>query len=341
MDLKKFKLGVGPMSPEVVDICLEYSKIHDFPIMIIASRNQVDTTSGYAFTTKNLVDFIKSNINYDPKRVLICRDHCGPYYGDIDNELSVKDALNNCINTIESDILNGFDLIHVDTSRVAKEEKYTIAHQLINHILKLNPKMMLEFGSEDNLSVEENNNQIKYDVEFSRQYPAEVKFVVGRTGSLTKHKQVGHFNVEDNIKLAEIIHKHRFLFKEHNADYLTEHDIVLRKQAGVDSLNIAPQLGSIHTTVLTTLGKEFENEFNTFKQYVLEKEVWKKWITADVTDDETKLLVSGHYFLNTAEAKKLLEKIDMTQFKTTLRSEIFSILDIYNKGLTNEHTEQN
>ena len=337
MDLKKFKLGVGPMSPEVVDICLEYSKVNNFPIMIIASRNQVDTTSGYAFTTKTLVDFIKSNVNYDPKRVLICRDHCGPYYGDIDNALSVEDALKNCINTIESDILNGFNLIHVDISRVTTEEKYIIAHQLINHILKLDPNMMLEFGSENNLSTEENNNQIQHDVEFSRLYPTNIKFVVGRTGSLTKHKQVGYFDVEDNTKLANIIHNHGFLFKEHNADYLIEQDIVLRKQAGVDSLNIAPQLGTIHTTVLMILGKEFENEFDTFKKYVLEKEIWKKWITSEVTDDETKLLVSGHYFLNTDEAKQLLRKIDMTQFNTVLKTTIFSLLDIYRKGLTNEH----
>ena len=207
----------------------------------------------YSFTTKNLVDFIKSNINYDPKRILICRDHCGPYYGDIDNDLSVEDALKNCINTIESDILNGFNLIHVDISRVLKEEKYTIADQLINHILKLNPDMMLEFGSEDNLSVEENNNQI-------------------------------------------------------------------------------------HLNVLTTLGKEFENEFNTFKKYVLVKEVWKKWVTPEVTDDETKLLVSGHYFLNTIEARQLLGKLDIAHFKTALKTEIFAVLDIYRKGLGNEHT---
>ena len=198
MDLNKFKLGIGPMSPEVVDICLEYSKVNDFPIMIIASRNQVDTNSGYSFTTTELVNFIKSNINYDPNRVLICRDHCGPYYGDIDNQLSIDDALKNCITTIESDVKNGFDLIHVDISRVAKEEKYTIANQLISYILKLNPNMMLEFGSEDNLSVEENNNQIHHDVEFSKQYSDTIKFVVGRTGSLTKHAQVGHFSVEDN-----------------------------------------------------------------------------------------------------------------------------------------------
>lgn len=337
MDLKKFKLGVGPMSPEVVDVCLEYSKVHDFPIMLIASRNQVDANNGYSFTTKKLVDYIKSNINYDPARILICRDHCGPYYGDVDNGLSIDDALKNCITTIESDVKNGFDLIHVDISRVAKEEKYTIANQLISYILKLNPNMMLEFGSEDNLSVEENNNQIHYDVEFSKHYTDAIKFVVGRTGSLTKHTQVGHFSVEDNIKLAEIIHNHGFLFKEHNADYLTEQDIILRKQAGVDSLNIAPQLGVIHTTVLTTLGKNFENEFNNFKKSVIEKEVWKKWVTSDVTDDETKLLVSGHYFLNTTEANQLLEKIDMKQFKSVLKTTIFSVLDIYRKGLTNEH----
>jgi tagatose-1,6-bisphosphate aldolase non-catalytic subunit AgaZ/GatZ len=338
MDLKKFKLGVGPMSPEVVDICLEYSKVHNFPIMIIASRNQVDANTGYSFTTEKLVNFIKSNTNYDPERILICRDHCGPYYGDVDTGLSVEDALKNCITTIDFDIKNGFNLIHVDISRVAKEEKYTIAQELVNYILKLNPNMMLEFGSEDNLSVEENKNQIHYDVEFSRQYSNQIKFVVGRTGSLTKHKQVGHFAVEDNIKLAKVIHNHGFLFKEHNADYLTEQDIVLRKQAGVDSLNIAPQLGVIHTNVLTTLGKEFENEFNTFKKYVLEKEVWKKWITPNVTDDETKLSVSGHYFLNTDEAKQLLEKIDITQFKTVLKTEIFAVLDIYRKGFDNEHT---
>ena len=70
---------------------------------------------------------------------------------------------------------------------------------------------------------------------------------------------------------------------------------------------------------------------------MLEKEIWKKWITSEVTDDETKLLVSGHYFLNTDEAKQLLRKIDMTQFNTVLKTTIFSLLDIYRKGLANEH----
>ena len=334
MDLRRFKLGVGPMSPEVVDICLEYSKLHNFPIMIIASRNQVDTNNGYSFTTDKLVNFITSNSNYDPARIMICRDHCGPYYGDIDNGVSIEDALSNCINTIEADVKNGFSLIHVDISRVQNKEKYIIAHKLIDYILTLNPNIMLEFGSEDNISVEENNNQIQADIEFSKNYQSNIKFLVGRTGSLTKHKQVGQFSVLNNTKLAESIHAAEFLFKEHNADYLTQEDIVLRKKAGVDSLNIAPQLGVIHTGVLTRLGNQFEIEYNNFKKYVIDKEVWKKWTTPDITDDTTKLLVSGHYFLNTKEATQLLAKIDPIQFKNVLRTEIFSVLDVYRNGLT-------
>jgi hypothetical protein len=56
-----------------------------------------------------------------------------------------------------------------------------------------------------------------------------------------------------------------------------------------------------------------------------------------VTDDETKLLVSGHYFLNSIEARQLLEKLDIAHFKTALKTEIFAVLDIYRKGLGNEH----
>ena len=56
MNISKFKLGLGPMSKDIVNLCLEYSKIHDYPIMLIASRNQVDFDSGYAFTTESFVE---------------------------------------------------------------------------------------------------------------------------------------------------------------------------------------------------------------------------------------------------------------------------------------------
>ena len=92
--MKKFKLGAGPMSKEIIDLLIEYSATFSFPIMIIASRNQVDYDSGYVCTTAQLAKQVKSHPDYN-KDILICRDHCGPYFSDLDQGLSLSDALNN------------------------------------------------------------------------------------------------------------------------------------------------------------------------------------------------------------------------------------------------------
>jgi hypothetical protein len=40
--MDKFKLGFGPMSKDIVDILCKHSVENNYPLMIIASRNQVD-----------------------------------------------------------------------------------------------------------------------------------------------------------------------------------------------------------------------------------------------------------------------------------------------------------
>ena len=64
--MKKFKLGFGPMSREIAKILAEYSKINNFPMMIIASRNQADYDSGYAGTSMQLSMTVQPfrNINF-------------------------------------------------------------------------------------------------------------------------------------------------------------------------------------------------------------------------------------------------------------------------------------
>jgi hypothetical protein len=44
--MTKFKIGFGPMSTEIVDILCEYTEEKNYPLMIIASRNQVDSGTG-------------------------------------------------------------------------------------------------------------------------------------------------------------------------------------------------------------------------------------------------------------------------------------------------------
>ena len=54
--MNTFKLGFGPMSREIVDAICTYTEDYDYPLMIIASRNQVDANSGYVMTTEDLAE---------------------------------------------------------------------------------------------------------------------------------------------------------------------------------------------------------------------------------------------------------------------------------------------
>mgnify|MGYP003343926735 FL=1 len=112
--MKQFKLGFGPMSKEIIDIMCEWSRDEDYPLMIIASRNQVDVSDGYVCNTNELVNRVK---HHKTPKILLCRDHCGPYFADTDLGLTIDEAIVRCKQTIAEDIAQGFDLIHIDVSR--------------------------------------------------------------------------------------------------------------------------------------------------------------------------------------------------------------------------------
>lgn len=57
------RLGIGPMSLEVIDAVIEYARKKTFPIMLIASRNQIECDElggGYVnnFTTSEFARYI-------------------------------------------------------------------------------------------------------------------------------------------------------------------------------------------------------------------------------------------------------------------------------------------
>jgi D-tagatose-1,6-bisphosphate aldolase subunit GatZ/KbaZ len=335
MDLRKFKLGVGPMSQTVVGLCLEYSALYDYPIMIIASRNQVDSDGGYAFTTTELTKFIRGNQHYNPNRVLICRDHCGPYFSDLDKNLSLKEALQRCFDTIDSDCDNEFDLIHVDVGRVEQDQQFTVAKQVFERTINRRPDMMFEFGTEDNTGtgLEDSGEKLLHQLQFVEQYRPRVKFMVSQTGSLTKHTQMGSFDVANNTQTSQIIHDHGLLFKEHNADYLNKDEVSLRRTAGVDAINIAPQLGGVQSSVMLEYGRYYPELLNEFYSHVMNSGHWKKWVTDDVTDDDTKFIASAHYCYSDKTGRILLDRLyARPEFMNALHNKMFSVLDQYRVG---------
>ena len=324
-NMKQFKLGFGPMNKEIISILAKHTKDNNYPLMIIASRNQVDYVTGYVCTTAELVEQVKQ---YRNPNLLLCRDHCGPYFSDLDRGLSIEDAMDRCMKTISADIDAGFDLIHIDVSRI-KDNQLHHAKSLIEYALNLNPDIMLEFGSEDNTGIDVDSSLARIDLqlEFLNPYKNNVKFFVTQTGSLTKDGQAGTFDVARNRVIGEQIRAAGFLFKEHNADYFTADDIQKRIDADVDSLNIAPQLGVIQTTLL----KQFApaDLWSVFSDLVYSQNYWQRWVPKGVTDKDVAVNVSGHYLFNSQTYKDIIAGIDYDKFKSQLEKQITELLDHY------------
>lgn len=322
-----FKLGLGPMSYRINDILARYAKDTQRPLMFIASRNQVDADSGYVMTTKQLADQV------NPLRseyMMLCRDHCGPYFLDVEKSLGLRDAVEATKKTIAGDIENGFDLIHIDTSRC--DDPYRVADELFNFCLKLNPNIKFEFGTEENVGVAAGIKKYKDDVHFASQFP-NMEFVVAQTGSLTmEDRQVGSFDVPMVKQLVGYANDAGVKLKEHNADYLTAEQIQLRKHAGVHACNIAPQLGVIQTKAVLSLADYFGIDATEFKQTVLDSGKWKKWIIDG--NDSVKVAVAGHYCFNSAVYAKLEEQIGkLCNVGLSIENQITICLDSYYTNL--------
>lgn len=311
------------MSHLVVDVMARYAASQQRPLMIIASRNQVDADSGYVMTTEQL----KTQI--DPLRsdyLLLCRDHCGPYFLDSEKNLSLTDAIEATKKTIAADIEQGFDLIHVDTSRC--NDPYTVAETLIDFSLKLNPNVKFEFGTEENVGVVAGLEKYQKDVEFASQFP-NMEFVVAQTGSLTEEdRQAGSFNIDLVRQLVGYAESGNVKLKEHNADYLSDWQIKLRKKAGVHACNIAPQLGVIQTKTMLELAAYYEIDTADFCNLVLNSNKWAKWTQS--SNPVVRALVAGHYCFNSAEYKKIEESVSKNcNAKLIVEHKISECLDRY------------
>ena len=74
-------IAIGPVSKNSIIAANEISKEKKVPLMLIASRRQIETKNisrGYVdnFTTEKYSNFIKKFRN---TKIILCRDHGGPY----------------------------------------------------------------------------------------------------------------------------------------------------------------------------------------------------------------------------------------------------------------------
>ena len=314
-------LGIGPMSPMLLQATLELSDEEDFPVLFIASRNQVDCDEfggGYVsgWNQARFVQAIRTmaeKINYKGL-YFICRDHGGPWQRDEERNarLSEAEAMRLGLKSYYADMDAGFDLLHIDPTKdpdytqgtvpmavvikrtvslIDKTEAYRREHQL--------PPLGYEVGTEETNG---GLTSVEAFETFIRQLCAKLEemklpkpnFIVGQTGTLTRlTENIGHYSTENAMRLAAISSKYGMELKEHNGDYLPDELLLLHPALKVSSSNVAPEFGVVETRAYLRLAQVEEHLFeigkiertsrcaDVLRKAAVQTGRWRKWMVGD------------------------------------------------------------
>ncbi|AUW95947.1 class II D-tagatose-bisphosphate aldolase non-catalytic subunit [Streptococcus pluranimalium] len=314
-------LGIGPMSKNCVQATLELSQEDDYPVMFIASRNQVDLDElggGYVqgwnqFTFAQAVKEVAEEINYD-NLYYLCRDHGGPWQRDKErnDHLPIEEAMELGRKSYIGDMEAGFDLLMIDPTKDPFEVGKVIpldtvlerTVELIDFCEKERkarhlPEIGYEVGTEETngglTSTETYETFInRLQVELEKRDLPMPTFIVGQTGTLTrKTEQVGDFNFKNAYDLAQMAKKYGVGLKEHNGDYLDDVTLLEHIPASITATNVAPQYGTEETRAYLNLAKVeaklveyglIEHPSNIAKTLLvkaIESERWRKWMVGD------------------------------------------------------------
>ena len=314
-------LGIGPMSSNLLQASFELARDYDFPLMFIASRNQVDADElggGYVngWDQKRFHDDIRkiaNQVSFDGLYYL-CRDHGGPWQRDNERNahLCEEEAMKLARQSYLADIENGFDLLMIDPTKdpfeigkvipldvVLKRTVDLIAYCEKERIRLGLPEIGYEVGTEETngglTSTEKYHEFIeKLEKELQAKGLPMPTFIVGQTGTLTrKTEQVGTYHFQNAYNLAAMAKKYGVGLKEHNADYLDDVTLLEHIPANVTASNVAPQYGTEETRaylklcdVEDILKKEglIENASdvrNTLLVKAIKTERWRKWMIGE------------------------------------------------------------
>ena len=336
-------IGIGPMSPNLLQATFELARDCDFPPMFIASRNQVDLDElggGYVngwdqFRFAADIKAAAEAVGYEGDYYL-CRDHGGPWQrdGERNAHLPEDEAMELARKSYKADLEAGFDLLMIDPTKdpyqigkvIPLDTVLTRTVDLIQYCederraLGLAP-IGYEVGTEETngglTSTEKYREFIeRLKVELGARGLPMPTFIVGQTGTLTRlTEQVGHYDFDNAVSLAKMAASYGVGLKEHNCDYLDDVTMLIHAPAGVTASNVAPQFGTEETRALLRLaeleGKLAEKglvaEPSHLRDVLLERAIlterWRKWMVGE----DTKLTVEQIF----ADPEKALVILDI------------------------------
>ena len=337
-------LGAGPMSLNCVDSVIELSDKFNVPIILIASRRQIDSEyfgGGYVnnWDTKNFSKYIKTKNK--KKKVILARDHGGPWQNnlEIDQKLSIKQAMESAKKSFAEDIDSNFKILHIDPSidifNKSKpdqilERVYELLDFCYTYASKKNKKIEIEVGTEEqNGSTNTPDELIETLTKLNKfckknKFP-KISFVVIQAGTkVMENRNIGSFEspvrvsnelpVEIQLpKMIEICEKFGVLMKEHNTDYLSNDSLKWHPKLGIHAANVAPEFGVEETKAFIQLLKnnKLNKELDDFINISVKSNKWKKWvINKNMVNDQFKTLLCGHYIFSSEEFFEIKKRVN-------------------------------
>lgn len=301
----KPKLYIGPMSKNVVDSAIEFSNENNIPLGFCVSRRQVEFDGGYVngWNTKEFSQYVYSKSS----NITLVRDHGGPGQGA---------EYDNGVVSFENDV-DCFNIIHIDPWKVYKSigDAVLSTGGYIKICEENNYNGFYEVGTEQSIR-EMTPDDLFYFLTQLRDYIGyglftKVLYAVIQSGtSLQENENTGEY---DKTKLKEMLNvcEHFSVFsKEHNGDYLDSSLIKEKISLGLDSINIAPEFGSIETKcVLDRIGDN-NKLIDRFHNICFESGKWRKWVGDgfDPFKDKKKLItICGHYVFSYDSFKDMIK----------------------------------
>ena len=337
-------LGVGPMSKNCIDASIEISNEHDVPLMLIASRRQIDSTQsggGYVnnWTTEKFSEYVKTHDKN--KNIILCRDHGGPWQNDYEknDKLDLAEAMESAKKSFLTDIKSDFQIIHIDPtidihSKISTEQIFERVFDLYEYCNRVSKKLNKKIVFEISLGKEDGGfdsyEEIKHVVSKMESFCSKMNFplpyfLVVRTGNHVMELQnVGSFESifldkkqttykTNLLKIIELCNKHQIRIKEHNTDYLSDKALQIHPKIGIHAANVAPEFAVVETRAFLSLLKknQLEAELEKFIEISYSSKKWEKWMLDNSQlGKQEKAIISGHYIFGKNEFIELKNDVE-------------------------------
>ena len=332
-------LGVGPMSVNCVDAAIDLANEHEVPILLIASRRQIDSEEfggGYVnnWTT---AEFARYVIDRDKKgKVLLARDHGGPWQNtkEVSSNLSLRRAMESAKSSYRADIEAGFQVLHIDPSvdihgqpdvDEVLDRVFDLYEFCWSQAQQLRQEVIFEIGTEEQSGSTNSQAELDYTLNAVHQFCKKNKlpqptFVVIQCGTrVMEARNVGSFDspirVADELpaeiqlpKMIEICNRYGILMKEHNTDYLSDAALQWHPRLGIHAANVAPEFGVTETRALISIleSSGLEKTAEKFLQIAFESNKWDKWMIENtLATDRDRAIIAGHYVFSKPECIEL------------------------------------